>query len=311
MRKLQQQGLPETMINTMAKARRDTSVSLYNCYIGKWCEFCKSKNYDFVNATVAQGLEFLQSLLDDGSVSRGKSPLNTAKSALSAILVLPNGEKFGENSHVKTFMKGISNLRPARPRYLTTWDPDCILDVLGSNKWNPAAELDLLELSMKLVTMILLATYQRGQLILALNLDRCVILDEEIRFRILAEDVKQGSRANYVPEPVIFRKFDKPELCIVSHLQTYLHETKDIRGDVKSVFITSRKPYKVVSRDTVSRWVKTVMCHAGVNVELFAPGSTRGASSSKAFAAGVPIEEIMKKAGWLRESTFQKWYHRK
>lgn len=311
MKALHQQGLPEAVIHTMAKARRDSSISLYDCYIEKWVEFCKIKDYDFVSATVAQGLEFLQSLLDDNSVTRGKSPLNTAKSALSAILVLPNGEKFGDNAHVKAFMKGISNLRPSKPRYLTTWDPDCIVQMLSSHEWNPAVDLDLLTLSKKLVSMILLATYQRGQIILALNLDRCLFLEDEVRFRILASDLKQGSTRNYVPEPIIFRRYEKPELCIFSHLQTYIHETKDFRGDVKSVFITSRKPYKAVSRDSVSRWVKDVMCHAGVDVELFAPGSTRGASSSKDFAKGVPLEDIMKKAGWLRESTFQKWYHRK
>ena len=295
----------------MNNARRVTSVSLYDCYVSKWITFCDKNSYDCVNATVAQGLEFLQCLFDDHVVARGKSSLNTAKSALSAFIILPNGEKFGENIHVKAFMKGISNLRPSRPRYLTTWDPDCILDLLCTHKWNPAEDLDLLALSMKIVSMILLATYQRGQLILALNLDRCAMVDNEIRFRILAEDLKQGSRANYVPEPIIFEKFDKPELCIVSHLQVYLHETEHIRGDVRSVFITSRKPYRAVSRDTVSRWMKTVMCHAGINVDMFAPGSTRSASSSKAWAAGVPLDQIMKKAGWLRESTFQKWYHRK
>ena len=92
--------------------------------------------------------------------------------------------------------------------------------------------------------------------------------------------------------------------------KAYLAETSSVRGDISALFITSRKPFRPVSRATISRWVKIAMQYAGIDVNLFAPGSTRGASSTKAALTGVPVEEIMSKAGWANESTFLKWYKR-
>ena len=52
------------------------------------------------------------------------------------------------------------------------------------------------------------------------------------------------------------------------------------------------------------------MREANIDVTMFAPGSTRGASSSNAYLSGVPIEEICAKAGWSNASTFVRWYKR-
>ena len=38
--------------------------------------------------------------------------------------------------------------------------------------------------------------------------------------------------------------------------------------------------------------------------------STRAASSSAAKSAGIPLSDIMKWAGWSRQSTFERFYHK-
>jgi len=306
---LKRQGFSDTVIDVMMRARRASSNALYKTYLDKFCEFCCTQNIDPLTCSVPKALEFLSGLFDD-STHRGSSALGTARSALSSVIILPDNTKFGDDLYVKMFMKGVKAIRPSEPRYLESWNPDTILDMFKTFAWNPASELELLFLSMKLVMLILLSTYQRGQIILALNLDRMTKMNDEIVFRILASDVKQGSRPGFVPAPVRFKKYSIPELCVVSHIDAYLNATKELRGNVKQLMIISRKPFNAVSRDTVSRWVKDVMNRAGINVETFAPGSTRGASASGAFAAGVPLENIMAKAGWSRESTFVKWYKR-
>ena len=90
----------------------------------------------------------------------------------------------------------------------------------------------------------------------------------------------------------------------------YLEKTSDVRNSIDQLFLTTRKPFRAVSRDSVSHWVKSAMRHAKINVDMFAPGSVRAASSTGAFLAGVPLDQILKKAGWNRESTFVKWYKR-
>ncbi len=49
---------------------------------------------------------------------------------------------------------------------------------------------------------------------------------------------------------------------------------------------------------------------AGVNTKLYPAHSTRAAATSGASESGVSLAEIMKTAGWKRESTFQKFYQK-
>ena len=59
---------------------------------------------------------------------------------------------------------------------------------------------------------------------------------------------------------------------------------------------------------TIGRWIKTVLIYSGIDTRLFTPHSTRGASSSKASLANVPLDTILKTAGWSRSDTFTKYY---
>ena len=83
-----------------------------------------------------------------------------------------------------------------------------------------------------------------------------------------------------------------------------------MRNNVNSekFFISYVKPHGSVSRDTISRWIKTVMCRAGINIKDFGSHSVRSAVTSKASTSAVPITVILAKAGWSRESTFRKFY---
>ena len=77
------------------------------------------------------------------------------------------------------------------------------------------------------------------------------------------------------------------------------------------LLISFFKPYKAVTRDTLARWIRTVMCAAGVDTDLFKAHSVRSASVSVAKACHIqciPIDYIMRKAGWSNVETFRKYY---
>ena len=84
-----------------------------------------------------------------------------------------------------------------------------------------------------------------------------------------------------------------------------------LRSKTESALLISYiKPFKPVHRDTIARWTKTVMIRAGVS-DTFTPHSSRSAVVSKANLRGVPIKEILSKAGWSNQSTFTKFYNKK
>ncbi|MPC73598.1 hypothetical protein E2C01_067933 [Portunus trituberculatus] len=70
------------------------------------------------------------------------------------------------------------------------------------------------------------------------------------------------------------------------------------------------KPHKSLAKDTIARWVRTMLCMSGVDISKFSAGSVQPAAASKAGVAAVPVACIMAKVGWSKESTFAKNYNK-
>jgi len=100
--------------------------------MNKFQTFCTQLQLDPLNASVSQGLEFLDMLRTQGL---SYSVINTARSALS-LIIQSGGVAFGELPDVSKYMKGIYNANPPQPRYVEIWDPDIVPKLL--KKWSPA-----------------------------------------------------------------------------------------------------------------------------------------------------------------------------
>ena len=106
------------------------------------------------------------------------------------------------------------------------------------------------------------------------------------------------SKPRVKPMVVKFTSYPSdPRICLVTTPQMYLACTKGKRRNYKQLFISYLKPFKLVSRSTISRWIKVVMHSSGINVEVFKPHSTRAAATSKASASFVPLHQILSTAG--------------
>ena len=72
--------------------------------------------------------------------------------------------------------------------------------------------------------------------------------------------------------------------------------------------MTTTQPTKPASRDTIRRWMRTIMTDAGIDVK-YRPHSTRGAAASKA-KKFLTTEQIVKTIGWKNSSIFAKYYNK-
>ena len=95
----------------------------------------------------------------------------------------------------------------------------------------------------------------------------------------------------------------------------YEERTKELRGAASPesplpLLVSIVKPHKPVSPAIVGRWIKDTLALAGIDTGIFKAHSTRSASTSSAKAQGVSVADITTMAGWLRESTFQRFYHK-
>ena len=268
----------------------------------KWQNFCSRRSVDPISPTINQVLEFFTELYDNKC---GYSALNSARSALSALISLPGDLSIGNHPLITRFLKGVFQIWPALPRYSSIWDVNVVLKYLKSVA--PATRLSLKELSYKVTMLLLLLSGQRLQTMKLLNIRDFSYTSSSFSFQISSK-VKQTRPGTHLPSLTFKSYAPDRRMCVYTYLKEYLARTEKLRGQETQLLISFQKPYKGVSTDTIGRWAKTVLSQAGIDTAIFSAHSTRAASVSAAKKKGVPLETIMSTAGWSNAGTFKAYY---
>ena len=130
-----------------------------------------------------------------------------------------------------------------------------------------------------------------------------------LNVRLFFSEKHKTSKPGAHTEPSeILAYVENPKLCLVKHLKAYIEKTQEHRKSTDSkLFLSYTKPFGPVSRNTFSRWVKSVLAKAGIDTGKYTSHSTRAASCS-AVAEHASLHTVLKAAGWKWESTFAKFY---
>ena len=81
-------------------------------------------------------------------------------------------------------------------------------------------------------------------------------------------------------------------------------------GKPDNLFVSYIKPRQPVTTASVARWIRSFLTEAGIDTSVFKTHSVRGAATSAAANAFVPVQEILKMADWSNVSTFQQFYYK-
>ena len=122
--------------------------------------------------------------------------------------------------------------------------------------------LPLKELTLKLTMLLYLTTGQWGQTIHKFDINYIQDLDDQYQISVHGKlkQTKPGRHLDLI-ELLAFPK-DK-ELCVVQHLQEYIHRTDPLCKDYSQLLLSYVIPFRPVARDTVS-WIKQVLQSAGI-----------------------------------------------
>ncbi|XP_045131688.1 uncharacterized protein LOC123516454 [Portunus trituberculatus] len=207
--------------------------------------------------------------------------------------------------------RGVFNLRPSCPRYAETWDVQPVLQKLRF--MGPLPDMSLKSLTLKLVMLMALTQAVRVQTLHLLLYSNAIVDNNSVSL-LLGGNIKQCHPKFNVRMLKFHAYLPDSRICVVNTLKEYLNRTENLRKefgkDNGKLLISLVKPHKSVSKDTVSRWIKTVLADCGINTKKFTAGSVRPASASKAKAMDVPVPIILSKAGWTQETTFAKHYNK-
>ena len=123
-------------------------------------------------------MEFLAAIFDEG---REHSTINGARSAISAYHVHVSNKPVGEHPLICSLVKGVSNRRPPKPRYCSTWDINTVLRYvikLGQN-----SDLSNRDLSLKTALLLAITSAHRGKELHLLSINLINIHDKHTTFQ--------------------------------------------------------------------------------------------------------------------------------
>ena len=79
--------------------------------------------------------------------------------------------------------------------------------------------------------------------------------------------IKQSKPGN-IKFVIDLKPFENKSNCIGKCLKEYIERTSTLRKEETQFFISFHKRHKTVSRDTISRWIKSVIEETGIDVDL-------------------------------------------
>lgn len=230
-----------------------------------------------------------------------------------------DGVVVGQHPLVSRLMKGIFHQRPPQPRYQATWSVGTLLTHLQSLGGNSA--LSLKQLTGKLACLLALCAANRGAELQGLDARHMVIQPDGVTFLlpVLTKTQRPGQQCQEFSYPAL--PPDSATVCPVRCLETYLERTgpwrtlpqsagggQDARPD--PLFRALIRPHGGVSRDTISRWIRTTLDDAGIDTAVFKAHSTRSAATTSATQSGVTLADVLATARWSKATTFERYYYR-
>ena len=121
--------------------------------------------------------------------------------------------------------------------------------------------------SKKIFCLMMLLLGTRVNTLTHLKVTNMYITDTECTF--VFDEVLKHSRPKHCQKPLIFRAYPEyPALCPVKNLLNYL-DIRLTRSSDPALFISTTKPFRPVSRDTIARWIKNTMKYANIDTGLF------------------------------------------
>ena len=294
-------NVPDEAISVVLASRSEGILKQYNTALKKWWQFCELNKSNPYSDNISEIIRFLSQQFEKGMKY---GTINSVRSALSLVL----GPHIAEDFRLKRFLKGAHNVRPNKPKYDSTWDPQIVLKKFSNKPDNSI--LHLAEISKKLITLMAIITAHRMQTFSLVEISNIEFQTERVIIKI-PEKIKTSGLNKIQLTLVIPYYKENCKVCVASALVSYLNKTEKIRGEEQKLFIALRKPYKAVKAQTLSHWVSDTLAAAGLDTNVYTAYSTRHAATAAADRSGISIDQIRKTEGWTKNSeTFAKFYNR-
>ena len=196
-------------------------------------------------------------------------------------------------------MKGIFENNPTLPKFQFTWNVSLLFNYFRNMQDIHA--LDIQKLTQKLVMLMTLISGEQ-RTIHSIRVSDIKILDNKVVIPIMSL-IKQTKPTKHMA-PLCFQIYNKEPPNWVSKKKKKSYRDRD------KLFLTCIKPYRAASKDTISRWCKSIIKESGISIHSYSSHSSRAAASSYAKTRRATLSTIIQSAGWKSEWTFDQFYEK-
>ena len=322
---LRDKQLSSEVAEHVSKARRDSTVKVYDAKWQIFRDWANQRKIDPIQATPQIVADFLTFVF---SVKKCQvSTIRGYRSTISNTLKYRTGYDFGSHPVLSELIKSFAKQRPVDRSLAPKWDLAFVLSHICKAPFEPLDKASLFHLSVKTVFLVTLATARRVSEVHAFsidsdhlrfsNLDGSLILRTQLGFLAKNQLPSRAPESITIPKLSNFcRKSDNFNrmLCPVRAVKIYLNKTKSLRKRRKRLFIPTQG-YQDLAKPTLSRWVKYAIKNAYDTISknpnrLFKPRAheLRAISAFWAYMNYIPLEEILKSAVWSSTSLFASHY---
>lgn len=279
-----------------------STLKQYSSALILWRDFASKNNINLYNAKPVEIIQFLNERFTNGA---SFETLNSYRSAINLISCL----NIGKDELISRYLRGDYKEKPSKPKYSSTWDTTPVLEYLKTIYLLKEHNHKLM--AEKVATLLALATAHRLQTLALIRTENIVVSESGIRIKI-PDRIKTSKPGRCQPELSLPFFKERKKVCVATSVLEYLDYTRNLRSkDNSKLLISTIKPHKDVTAQTIGHWIKSVMKKSGIDTEVFSAYSTKHAAVSSAYAKGVNIDTIRRTAGWSDKSqTFANFYNR-
>ena len=325
---LRTKGFSKHTAFRVARATRDSTSNLYQAKWAQFCSWCRGRTVNPLRATLPLIADFFVHLREQRQMS--SSAIKGYRSALAPVF-LHRGLDISSDPALSALFRNFDQ-EVVRPVVRTPkWDVNIVLQSLLKAPYEPMATCSLRSLTLKTVFLLALASSKRVSELHGLSYlvswsggGKKATLSLSPEF--VAKTQKPGDPATaYGPVhiPALSSQVGPGEpdalLCPLRALQAYLTRTAASRPSCHRLFVSTVAVlnHKLVSKNTISFWIKSVIRHAydsvsDPDIQLWKASAheVRAIATSLRFRQNSSIAEVMSAASWRSRSTFAAFYLR-
>ena len=281
----------------------------YACKFKRFHSWCSEREKDPYAATLAECADFLSHLYTSGLQYR---TIAGYRSMLSSLLSPIDNVPIGQHPYIIRLLRGVFNSRPPKVNLVPEWDLQNVLDMLQKSPFETLLKADIKCLTYKVVFLTAITTYRRCSDLQALRIGEGFVNVQKKGLVFLRPGLSKQDRPNHYGTKIFVPYFEhNKKLDPKRAIAIYLKRTEETRKDEGKLFLSTVKPFKPVTSQTISRWLVNTIKMAYENTDFKVKAhSTRAIGPSWALFNGASMKSILESADWSTDTTFIKFYLR-